>query len=65
MGKNDHVRVATSDALIQISALGSGVLRMSAAELEEEILLVQKKLEDMVADINRRNEKLKNKMIQK
>lgn len=57
--------MATSDALIQISALGSGVLRMSAAELEEEITLVQKKLEDMVADINRRNEKLKNKMIQK
>ena len=65
MGKNDHVRVATSDALIQISALGSGVLRMSAAELEEELLLVQTKLDGMIADINRRNEKLKNKMIQK
>ncbi|MBR5328596.1 MAG: TetM/TetW/TetO/TetS family tetracycline resistance ribosomal protection protein [Firmicutes bacterium] len=65
MGKHDRVRVATSDALIQISALGSGVLRMSAAELEEELRLVQTKLDAIVADINRRNDKLKNKMIQK
>ena len=36
IGKNYAVRVATSDALIQLSALRSGVLRVSAAELERE-----------------------------
>lgn len=36
-GKNDRVRVVTSDALIQLSALGSGVMRMSASEFEHEI----------------------------
>lgn len=37
IGKNYAVRVATSDALIQLSALRSGVLRMSAGELMSEI----------------------------
>ena len=37
IGKNYAVRVASSDALIQLSALRSGVLRVSAAELEREL----------------------------
>ncbi len=37
IGRNYAVRVATSDALIQLSALRSGVLRVSAAELEREL----------------------------
>lgn len=37
IGKNYAVRVATSDALIQLSALRSGVLRVSAVELEREL----------------------------
>ncbi len=37
IGKNYAVRVATSDALIQLSALRSGVLRVSASELEREL----------------------------
>ena len=37
IGKNYRVRVATSDALIQLSALRSGVLRVSANELLGEI----------------------------
>ena len=37
IGKNYTVRVATSDALVQISSLRSGVLRMSARELREEM----------------------------
>ena len=37
IGKNYAVRVATSDALIQLSALRSGVLRVSATELEREL----------------------------
>ena len=37
IGRNYAVRVATSDALVQLSSLRSGVLRMSARELWEEI----------------------------
>ena len=37
IGRNYAVRVATSDALVQLSSLRSGVLRMSARELREEI----------------------------
>ena len=37
IGRNYAVRVATSDALIQLSALRSGVLRVSATELEREL----------------------------
>ncbi|MBQ6840224.1 MAG: TetM/TetW/TetO/TetS family tetracycline resistance ribosomal protection protein [Oscillospiraceae bacterium] len=37
IGKNYAVRVATSDALVQLSSLRSGVLRMSARELREEV----------------------------
>ena len=37
IGKNYAVRVATSDGLVQLSSLRSGVLRMSARELKEEV----------------------------
>jgi len=37
IGKNYAVRVATSDALVQLSSLRSGVLRMSARELRLEL----------------------------
>ena len=37
IGSNYAVRVATSDALVQLSSFRSGVLRMSARELREEI----------------------------
>jgi len=37
IGKNYAVRVATSDALVQLSSLRSGVLRMSARELKAEV----------------------------
>lgn len=37
IGKNERVWVATSDNLIQISALRTGVLRMSARELRQEL----------------------------
>ena len=38
IGNNYQVRVATSDSLVQISSLRSGVLRMSARELLEEVI---------------------------
>ena len=37
IGKNYAVRVATSDGLVQLSSLRSGVLRMSARELQDEV----------------------------
>ncbi len=37
IGKNEFVRVATSDGLVQLGSLRSGVLRMSARELWEEV----------------------------
>ncbi len=42
IGPNYNVRVASSDALVQISSWRSGVLRMSARELWEEIQTAQK-----------------------
>ena len=37
IGPNYNVRVATSDGLVQLSSIRSGVLRMSARELREQI----------------------------
>ena len=37
LGGNYRVSAASSDGLVQLSALGSGVLRVSARELEEEV----------------------------
>ena len=37
IGKNYNLRVATSDGLVQLSSLRSGVLRMSARKLFEEV----------------------------
>ena len=37
IGRDYAVRVASSDALVQLSSFGSGVLRMSARELYEEV----------------------------
>lgn len=42
IGNNYQVRVATSDSLVQISSLRSGVLRMSARELMEEVKQARK-----------------------
>ena len=45
IGKNYAVRVASSDSLVQLSALGSGVLRMSARELRQEMDIARKEME--------------------
>ena len=47
IGPNYNVRVATSDSLVQISSLRSGVLRMSARELKEELDLAKKEMRKM------------------
>ncbi len=44
IGNNYNVRVATSDALVQISSLRSGVLRLSARELREELEQAKKEM---------------------
>ena len=44
IGNNYAVRVATSDALVQLSSLRSGVLRMSARELQEELAAVRQQM---------------------
>ena len=44
IGRNYAVRVATSDALVQISSLRSGVLRMSARELQLEVESAHKEM---------------------
>ena len=44
IGSNYQVRVATSDSLVQLSSLRSGVLRVSARELKEEIEAAKKEM---------------------
>ena len=45
IGTNYAVRVATSDGLVQLSSLRSGVLRMSARELQAEVAASQKDMQ--------------------
>ena len=45
IGRNYAVRVATSDGLVQLSSLRSGVLRMSARELKLEVDAAHKEME--------------------
>ena len=45
IGPNYAVRVATSDALIQLSSVRSGVLRVSARELEQELASARQEMQ--------------------
>ena len=45
IGTNYNLRVATSDSLVQLGALRSGVLRMSARELWEELSRAKEKMQ--------------------
>ena len=45
IGTNYNIRVATSDALVQLSSQRSGVLRMSARELQEELARARKEMQ--------------------
>ena len=44
IGGNYNLRVASSDALVQLSSIRSGVLRVSARELKEEVELARKEM---------------------
>lgn len=51
IGKNENVRVVTSDGLIQLSAVRFGVLRMSAAEFAREVNDVNEKITAILNDL--------------
>ena len=44
IGSNYAVRVASSDSLVQLSSFRTGVLRMSARELREEVDMAKKEM---------------------
>ena len=46
IGPNYNVRVATSDGLVQLSSIRSGVLRVSARELLAELTATEKEMKD-------------------
>lgn len=48
IGKDYSVRAVTSDGLIQLQAVRSGVMRLSAREFREEILAVDKEIKDLL-----------------
>ncbi len=54
IGKNYAVRVATSDNLIQLSALRAGVLRLSASELWQEVEWVGRQIDQVIQDFNQK-----------
>jgi predicted RNA-binding protein with PIN domain len=55
IGKNYNVKVATSDNLIQVAALRSGVLRMSANELREEVEFINKQIQSTLETYGRKS----------
>lgn len=54
IGKDHTVRVVTSDGLIQLQAVRSGVLRLSAREFREEILSVDKEIAEILSALGNR-----------
>ncbi len=57
IGKNENVRVVTSDALIQLTSVQAGVLRMSAREFEEEVDSVHAKIGEVLKNIKEKTPK--------
>ncbi len=55
IGQDHSVRVVTSDGLIQLQAVRSGVLRLSAREFRDEILAVDGEIREILADIAGKN----------
>ena len=48
LGPNYNIRVVTGDRLLQNSAVVSGILRMTAKELEEEIARIGNEISDFI-----------------
>ncbi len=55
IGKDYTVRAVTSDGLIQLQAVRSGVLRMSAREFREEVLAVDEEIEAFLKKLREKN----------
>ncbi len=53
IGKNDRVRVVSSDGLIQLGAVRFGVLRMSAAEFEREVDAVDARIGEILSEMKK------------
>ncbi len=51
IGRDHSVRVVTSDGLIQLQAVRSGVLRLSAREFREEILAIDGEIREILAGL--------------
>ena len=49
VGKNDHVRVVTSDGLIQLSAVRTGVMRRSSAEFGRQVAEASDQIQAFIA----------------
>ena len=58
IGKNYSVRVATSDGMIQLTALRAGVIRMSNSELKYELDSVFEKIDSILKENNLKEIKL-------
>ena len=54
IGKNESVRVVTSDNLIRLSALRAGVLRTSAMEFRNEVAWIGEQIDAAIRDLNGR-----------
>ena len=52
IGKNETVRVVTSDSLIRLGALRSGVLRTSSAEFKGEVDLILERIAETIRRSN-------------
>ena len=58
IGRNHTVRVVSSDGLIQLSALRTGVLRVSAREFYEDVLRVDARIRQTLQRLQERPDKL-------
>lgn len=56
IGKDFSVRIVTSDGLIQLQAVSSGVLRLSAREFREEVLAVDEEIREYLKKLREENE---------
>ncbi len=57
IGADQNVRVVTSDGLIQLQAVRSGVMRLSAREFRDEILAVDEEIEAFLGRLREENRK--------
>ena len=51
LSREHKVRVATSDGMEQVIIMGSGAFRMSAQELHEDVMRVEKEIREYIANM--------------